>query len=49
MGWVLGKAVGEGRHVAESGEIVDGGDDKGIVAAGPLAGITLKEMLLFFF
>jgi len=42
---VLGKPIGPGDDYAESWEIVDRGDDQSIVAAGPLAGLTLHRLL----
>jgi mannose-6-phosphate isomerase len=41
----LGKPLGEGDDYAESWEIVDRGPDQSVVAAGPLAGQTLHELL----
>jgi mannose-6-phosphate isomerase len=40
----LGKTLGDGDHYAESWEIVDHGDDQSIVAAGPLAGVSLHHL-----
>lgn len=45
LGTLLGKPIGDGPHFAESWEIVDHGDDQSIVAAGPLAGITLNQII----
>jgi mannose-6-phosphate isomerase len=42
----LGKRLGNGDHYAESWEIVDHGADQSVVADGPLAGITLHELVL---
>lgn len=44
LGTVLGKPIGEGDDYAESWEVVDHGDDQSIVAAGPLAGWTLRRL-----
>jgi mannose-6-phosphate isomerase len=41
----LGKTLGPGDDYAESWEIVDRGADQCIVAAGPLAGHTLAELI----
>ncbi len=41
----LGKTLGDGDDYAESWEIVDRGSDHSTVAAGPLAGKTLHELL----
>ncbi len=41
----LGKALGPGNDYAESWEIVDRGADQSVVAAGPLAGRTLGELV----
>jgi mannose-6-phosphate isomerase len=41
----LGKPLGEGDHYAESWEICDHGEDQSVVAAGPLAGKTLRELM----
>jgi mannose-6-phosphate isomerase len=45
LGSVLGKSIGAGDDYAESWEIVDHGDDQSVVAAGPLAGKTLHELV----
>ncbi len=45
LGTVLGKAIGPGDDYAESWEIVDHGEDQSRVAAGPLAGVTLGELV----
>lgn len=41
---VLGKPIGDG-PAAESWECVDHGDDQSVVADGPLAGMTLRELV----
>jgi mannose-6-phosphate isomerase len=41
----LGKPIGGGDHYAESWEVVDHGDDQSIVAAGPLAGAKLHDLV----
>ncbi len=41
----LGKQLGEGTDYAESWEIVDRAADQSVVAAGPLAGQTLSQLL----
>ena len=46
LGEVLHKPIGEGADYAESWEIVDHGADQSRVAAGPLAGTTLTELVL---
>ncbi len=43
---VLRKSLGPGDDFAESWEIVDHGPDQSVVAAGPLAGQTLGQLLL---
>lgn len=45
LGTELGKPIGDGPHYAESWEVVDHGADQSTVAAGPLAGKTLHEMV----
>jgi mannose-6-phosphate isomerase len=45
LGTVLGKQLGSETDYAESWEIVDHGADQSIVVAGPLAGLTLLELL----
>lgn len=45
LGTDLGKPIGDGPHYAESWEIVDHRADQSIVAAGPLAGKTLHELI----
>ncbi|NIP85893.1 MAG: class I mannose-6-phosphate isomerase [Planctomycetales bacterium] len=42
---VLDKPIGEGDDYAESWEVVDHGEDQSVVAAGPLAGTTLHELV----
>ena len=42
---VLGKPIGQGHDYAESWEVVDHGDDQSVVAFGPLAGMTLKQIV----
>jgi mannose-6-phosphate isomerase len=42
---MLGKRLGEGNDYAESWELVDRGADQSVVAAGPLAGTTLGELV----
>ena len=46
LGTMLGKAIGEGGDYAESWEIVDHGADQSVVAAGPLKGLTLGELVI---
>ncbi|MGD9721588.1 MAG: type I phosphomannose isomerase catalytic subunit [Pirellulales bacterium] len=41
----LGKPLGEGHDYAESWEVVDRGADRSVVAAGPLAGRTLHDLI----
>lgn len=41
----LGQSLPDGDHFAESWEIVDHGGDQSVVAAGPLAGKTLHELV----
>ena len=45
LGTKLGKPLGEGDDYAESWEIVDHGSDQSVVAAGTLAGTTLREIV----
>lgn len=45
LGTMLGKAIAEGNDYAESWEVVDRDDDQSRVAAGPLAGTTLGELV----
>jgi len=42
---VLGKQLGDGDHYAESWEVVDRDADQSRVAAGPLCGTTLRELV----
>ncbi len=42
---VLGKSLGDGDDFAESWEVVDHGADQSRVAAGPLRGNTLRELV----
>jgi len=42
---VLGKPLGEGDDYAESWEIVDRDPEQSVVAAGPLAGATLRQLV----
>lgn len=45
LGDELGKPIGAGNDYAESWEIVDHGDDQSVVAAGPLSGATLGQLV----
>jgi mannose-6-phosphate isomerase len=45
LGSVLGKPTGEGDDYAESWEIADHASGQSIVASGPLAGISLHELV----
>ena len=45
LGEVLGKPIGEGEDYAESWELVDHGEDQSVVAAGPLTGTTLHQLV----
>src|SRR5688572_11755659 len=45
LGTMLGKPIGDGDDYAESWEIVDHDADQSVVAAGPLAGRTLTELM----
>lgn len=45
LGQQLGKPIGSESNYAESWEIVDHGSDQSTVAAGPLAGQTLAELI----
>jgi mannose-6-phosphate isomerase len=45
LGTLLGKPIGEGHDYAESWELADHRDDVSVVAAGPLAGRTLRELI----
>lgn len=42
---LLGKPLGQEAKYAESWEVVDHGDDQSVVAEGPLAGMTLGELV----
>src|SRR5215471_5818701 len=44
LGTLLGKSIGEGSDYAESWEVVDRDDAQSRVAAGPFAGMTLREL-----
>jgi mannose-6-phosphate isomerase len=45
LGEALGKPIGQGADYAESWEVVDHGNDQSVVDSGPLAGITLGELV----
>ncbi|HTQ37508.1 MAG TPA: type I phosphomannose isomerase catalytic subunit [Pirellulales bacterium] len=45
LGTLLGKPLGEGNDYAESWEVVDRAADQSRVAAGPLAGTSLNELM----
>jgi len=45
LGELLGKRLGDHDDYAESWEIVDHGDDQSVVASGPLAGKSLRQLL----
>lgn len=45
LGTALNKPIGDGDDYAESWEIVDHGADQSVVAAGPLAGQTLGQLV----
>lgn len=45
LGTLLGKPLGEGEDYAESWEIADHGADQTVVHDGPLAGMTLAEVV----
>lgn len=45
LGERLGKPIGSESNYAESWEVVDHGADQSVVAAGPLAGQTLRQLL----
>ncbi len=47
LGSVLGKPIGDGPTYAESWEAVDHGDDQSIVADGPLAGMSLHQVVTY--
>lgn len=42
---MLSKPIGAGDDYAESWELVDHGEDQSVVADGPLAGLTLKQLV----
>lgn len=44
LGTILQKAIGPGGHYAESWEIADYRDDISVIADGPLAGVSLREL-----
>jgi mannose-6-phosphate isomerase len=46
LGTALGKPLGEGADYAESWEVVDHGADQSVVANGPLAGMTLGQLVV---
>ncbi len=45
LGALLNKPLGPGDDYAESWEVVDHGEDQSVVASGPLAGVTLHELV----
>lgn len=45
LGTLLGKPIGEGEDYAESWEVADHGADQTVVEGGPLAGMTLAEVV----
>lgn len=45
LGTELGKPIGDGPHYAESWEVVDHDKDQSVVAHGPLAGQSLRELV----
>lgn len=45
LGTILHKPLGDGSNYAESWEIADHGDDVSRVAEGPLAGVSLRELI----
>jgi len=45
LGELLGKRLGDHDDYAESWEIVDHGEDQSVVASGPLAGKSLRQLL----
>jgi mannose-6-phosphate isomerase len=45
LGTLLGKPIGEGEDYAESWEVADHGADQTVVDGGPLAGMTLGEVM----
>jgi len=42
---MLNKPIGDGDDYAESWELVDHGEDQSVVAEGPLAGLTLQQLV----
>tara|TARA_R110002073_G_scaffold176633_3_gene334345 strand:+ start:16183 stop:17160 length:978 start_codon:yes stop_codon:yes gene_type:complete len=46
LGEQLGKPIGDDANYAESWEVVDHGADQSVVQSGPLAGKSLRELLL---
>lgn len=44
LGTILQKPIGPGGHYAESWEIADHRDDVSVIADGPLAGVSLREL-----
>ena len=46
LGTELGKAIGDSTRAAESWEVVDHGADQSVVAAGPLVGETLHQLVM---
>src|SRR6266568_3718662 len=45
LGTLLGKPIGEGQDYAESWEVADHGADQSVVDGGPLAGMTLSQVM----
>jgi len=45
LGTLLGKPIGDGDDYAESWEVADHGDDQTVIAGGPLAGMTLANVM----
>jgi len=45
FGTLLGRTLAPGKIYAESWEVVDHGEDQSVVVAGPLAGLTLHELV----
>lgn len=45
LGTLLGKPIGEGEDYAESWEVADHGTDQTVVEGGPLAGMTLAQVM----
>lgn len=46
LGTVLNKSIGEGTDFAESWEIADLPDDRSVVAQGPFAGKSIRELMV---